>query len=162
MGPRWRVIRRRSYAGETFLSMPKNGSTVEECDDVGDVVEEGSGVRVSEGCEWNDAVVVGVDTLTEYESCVKCSAKVMVDSDKPKLGRCGKCGMLQRIDSCAKKWSATIILKAGQYMKTVKAFDAVITSIVGSKCVSEEGLLLAEPFSVAVSPSNVIIRISRD
>ena len=33
---------------------------------------------------------------------------------------------------------------AGQYMKMVKAFDSVVTSIVGSECVTEEGLLLAE------------------
>ena len=45
-------------------------------------------------------------------------------------------------------------------MKTVKAFDSVVTSIVGSECVTEEGLLLAEPFSVAVSTSNVVVRIS--
>ena len=48
-------------------------------------------------------------------------------------------------------------MKAGQYMKTVKA----MISIVGSKCVTEEGYnLLAEPFSVSVSASNVVVRIS--
>ena len=45
----------RSYAGEAFLSMPKKGNTIEECDDVCDVVEEDDDVRVSEGCELSDA-----------------------------------------------------------------------------------------------------------
>ena len=31
-------------------------------------------------------------------------------------------------------------------------------SIVGRECVTEEGLLLAEPFSVSVSASNVVVR----
>ena len=35
-------------------------------------------------------------------------------------------------------------------------------SIVGSKCVTEPGLLLAEPFSVSVSTSNVVVRISHE
>ena len=64
-----------SYAGETFLSMPKKGSTVEEYDDVGDVVEEDDDVRVSEECELSDAMVVGIEVLTQYESCLKCTAK---------------------------------------------------------------------------------------
>ena len=49
----------------------------------------------------------------------------------------------------------SIVVKAGQYMKTVKA----MISIVGSKC-DRRGLLLAEPFSVSVSASNVVVRIS--
>ena len=45
--------------------------------------------------------------------------------------------------------------------RPVRAFDAVVTSIVGGECVTEEGLLLAEPFSVSVSPTNVVVSISR-
>ena len=45
-----------------------------------------------------------------------------------------------------------VVVKAGQYMKTVKA----MISIVGT---DRRGLLLAEPFSVSVSASNVVVRI---
>ena len=63
------------------------------------VVEEDDDVRVSEGCELSDAVVVGIEVLTQYESCLKCTAKVLVEAGKPGLSRCGKCGMLQWVDA---------------------------------------------------------------
>ena len=43
--------------------------------------------------------------------------------------------------------------EVGQHMKTVKA----LISIVGSECVTKEGL-----FSVSVSASNVVVRISHE
>ena len=63
------------------------------------VVEEDDDVRVSEGCELSDAVVVGIEALTQYESCLNCTAKVLVEAGKPGLGRCGKCGRLMRVQS---------------------------------------------------------------
>ena len=55
--------------------------------------------------------------LTQYESCLKCTPKVLVEAGKPGLDRCGKCGMLQRVDASAKQWSATCMVKAGQRVK---------------------------------------------
>ena len=47
-------------------------------------------------------MVVGIEALTQYESCLKCTAKVLVEACKPGLGGCGKCGMLQLVDASAK------------------------------------------------------------
>ena len=58
--------------------------------------------------------------------------------------------MLQRVDASAKQWSATLMVKAGQRVKTLKAFGSALSSIVGSNGVTEEGLLFDEPFSVCV------------
>ena len=49
-----------------------------------------------------------------------------------------------------------IVVKAGQYMKTVKA----MISIIWKQVCDRRGLLLAEPFSVSVSASNVVVRIT--
>ena len=44
-----------------------------------------------------------------------------MEAGKPGLGRCG---MLQQVDASAKQWSATLMVKAGQCVKTVKAFGS--------------------------------------
>ena len=70
--------------------------------------------------------------------------------------------MLQRVDASAKQWSATLMVKAGQRVKTLKAFDSALSIIVGSDSVTEEGLLLAEPFSVCILAANVMLHVSRE
>ena len=40
------------------------------------------------------------------------------------------------------------MVKAGQRVKTLKAFGSALSSIVGSDSVTEEGLLFAEPLCV--------------
>ena len=70
--------------------------------------------------------------------------------------------MLQRVDASAKQWSAPLIVKAGQRVKTMKAFGSALSSIVGSDNVTEEGLLFAEPFSVCVLAANVMLHVSRE
>ena len=63
----------RSYAGETFLSMPKERAK-EGCNDVDAVEEEDGQVNVSEGCELRTAVVVGFGTLNSIHDFLKRSA----------------------------------------------------------------------------------------
>ena len=70
--------------------------------------------------------------------------------------------MLQRVDTSAKQWSATLMVKAGQRVKTLKAFGSALSSIVGSDSITEEGLLFAEPFSVCVLATNVMLHVSRE
>ena len=72
--------------------------------------------------------------------------------------------MLQRVDVSAKQWSATLMVKAGQRVKTLKAFDfdSALSIIVGSDSVTEEGLLFAEPFSVCILAANVMLHVSRE
>ena len=70
--------------------------------------------------------------------------------------------MLQRVDASAKQWSATLMVKAGQRVKTLKAFDSALSIIVGSDSVTEEGLLFAEPFSVCILAANVMLHVSRE
>ena len=45
-------------------------------------------------------------------------------------------------------------------MKTLKAFNSALSSIVGSDSVTEEGLLFAELFSVCVLAANVMLHVS--
>ena len=96
-------------------------------------------------------MVVGIEALMQQESSLKCTAKVLVEAGKPGLSRCGKCGMLQRVDASAKQWSATLMVKAGQRVKTLKVIGSALSSIVGSDSDIEEGLLFAEPFSMCFS-----------
>ena len=53
----WMVV--RSFAGEVYLSMSKEGCVVKECGDIGGVVEEEEEtVRLDEGQKWINAAVV--------------------------------------------------------------------------------------------------------
>ena len=45
------------------------------------------------------------------------------------MGKCGKCNMLQRVGESL-KWSAKLLIKAGQHMKTLQAFGSAVTDIV--------------------------------
>ena len=99
----------RSFASEMYLSMSKEGYSVKECGDIGEVVEEEEEtVRLDGRWKWTNAVVYGVEALSTYESCVKCNGKVMVDVDKPRLGRCGNCNMLQQTQM--QTWSARLVI----------------------------------------------------
>lgn len=123
---------------------------MKQCDDIGEVVHEEENMRLDEGQKWVNAIVYGVDVLSNYESCIKCSGKVIVDSTKPSLGRCGKCSMLQRVGGM-RTWSAKLVIKAGEQVKTLQAFGSNVTDIVADENVMKEALVLAEPFDVSFS-----------
>ena len=89
--------------------------------------------------------VVGVDRLTLYNGCLKCSLKV------EEVGECVKCKMIQSMDDCKRSISAqmTVTLSSGSLM-TLRAFDRVVLDIIQeeSESVTAKMLIKAKSFRV--------------
>lgn len=91
-------------------------------------------------------VVLGVASIDTYVSCMKCNCKVLRDEEKPALGRCTKCGMLQCLDRCKEQVSAQILFEEGNGVLTLQAFTKMAMEIVQLTSVIEEALLTVPPF----------------
>jgi len=130
----------RSCQGSNYLSMPKEGASLAELPDIGDVAE----VDVGELCTTIvDAEVAGIISLGLYSACIACRSKVTATTNK--LGQCMKCNMLQK---CKKQLSANLLIwhcSASQFL-TLQAFGTNVSDIAQSKDVTAELLLEAPPF----------------
>jgi len=130
----------RSCQGSNYLSMPKEGASLAELPDIGDVAED----DVGELCTTIvDAEVAGIISLGLYSACIACRSKVTAITNK--LGQCMKCNMLQK---CKKQLSAKLLIwhrSVSQFL-TLQAFGTNVSDIAQSKDVTAELLLEAPPF----------------
>ena len=159
----------REFKGKKFLSTSKSDSKVEEIADIGEVevdeeeeVEEGG----SGGLEKlvNGVRVVGVDRLTLYNGCLKCSSKVEVDVDDEEVGECIKCKMIQSMDDCKRSILAQMTVKLPNcFLMTLRAFDRVVLDIIQdeSENVTAKMLIKAKSFSM-YHRNGIMQSISRD
>ena len=148
----------RIFNGKKYLSMPKEDSEIESIDDIGDVEDEFD----DDELKLEDAVVVGVMLLDTYSSCFSCKGKVMVTAGC--LGKCSKCNMTLCVDRCTQEMSAKLVVEGRQKEKTtcknLAAFSTVLQEICQNAEVTEETLLIAQPFDAMYSDKNVITGIS--
>ena len=145
---------------ETYLSTGKQGSTVDEVEDIG-AIEEKEGGDGTVRWQLEDVVVVGVPVLDTYLSCLKCSCKVVAKKEMIGLGRCGKCGMLQRLDRCKSQMSAQLLIEVDNTVLTLQAFSRTVIAIAQTDDVTEAALLKAKPFTLRYSEKNVIQSVMR-
>lgn len=99
------------------------------CDDIGEVLEEDAeeehGIvnRVVEGD------IDGVLGCEGYESCMGCKSKVK--SADGLIGKCSKCGMMQKMKKCRMMMTARVIVSGvdgKSYVLTM--FDEVISEVI--------------------------------
>ena len=76
----------RSY---NDLSMPKDGGSITQCDDIGEVADDDHGL---DDTTIEAAEVAAVIKLDTYAACIACKSKVQRNSDK--LGCCTKCNTI--------------------------------------------------------------------
>ena len=145
----------RSYQQVKYLSMPKEGATIVQIEDIGKVADADTAENY---ITITTAEVVGVQRLDMYSACLACKAKVSPTSEI--LGSCSKCDMVQRIDRCKKQLSAKLIIADGAEYITLNAFGSNVMDIAQQEVVTIEGLLAASPFSVTYD-NNVITSIGR-
>lgn len=158
----------REFKGRKFLSTSKTDSKVEEIGDIGEVevdeeeVEEGGSRALAKLV--NGVRVVGVDRLTLYKGCLKCSSKVEVDIDDEEVGECVKCKLIQSMDDCKCSISAQMTVKLSNgFLMTLRAFDRVVLDIVEEESgnVTAKMLIKAKSFSM-YHRNGIMQSISRD
>ena len=95
----------RTYNNKKYLSIARDGFTISEIDDIGEVE------RVYETeCKITQAVVVGIKYFDVYIACYACNSKVIATSDV--LGDCTRCATTPRIDKCKEQHSAKLDLES--------------------------------------------------
>ena len=145
----------QSYQESKFLSIPREGATIAEIDDIGEVGEDDTADETS---TVYAAEVVAVLMLESYLACLVCKSKV--EKTEENLGYCTKCNVEQRIDVCKKQLSARLLISAADTYITLNGFGNNIQEIVGAEEVTAKALMTARPFTLTHA-NNVITSISR-
>ena len=156
----------REYASKKYLSMPKDGSQIVSIDDIGAVDNESTSESERELLEIHNAQIIGVPQLDSYKACLTCKARV--EPESPPLGRCSKCGMMQRFDMCPQQMSAKLLFMK-RYpgdpqptVKTLHAFGRIVQDLAGvADTVTREALLTSRPVTVAYTDKQVITSLHR-
>ena len=144
----------REFKGKKFLSTSKEKSSIESIGDIGVVEEEEdesecSNVYDSRPTELSDVRVGGV-LLDSYSGCMKCSAKVVVDSKDPEIGNCVKCNTMQLMEDCKKELSAQVMIRVAGGHLSFRAFSKTLQDIAQKTGadVTAAALLKAKPFTL--------------
>ncbi len=100
----------RSYQGNKYISVPKDGATITKIEDIGDVDEED---LADNTFTVKDAEVIDVQSLGTYKywACIVCKSKVTPSTTGN--SSCSKCGLAQRTDHCKEELSAKLYISTG-------------------------------------------------
>ena len=94
------------YCGVRFLSTSRENSHIVEVDDIGSIHTEEEEVPLNSNTSTiKNAHIIGVLDIDTYNSCLKCSSKIMPDTDDDELDECVKCKMMQCIAITPKQLS---------------------------------------------------------
>ena len=145
----------QSFQNHKFLSVPREGASIAEVDDIGEVWEDHV---AEEPITIHGAEVVAVLGLESYFACFVCKSKV--EHTENKMGCCTKCGVPQCIDYCKKQLSAKLMMTSADAFVTLNGFGNNIQDIVGQEEVTAKSLMTARPFTLTYA-NNVIMSISR-
>ena len=144
----------RTYNREKYLSLPREGASIQKIEDIGDVDENET--------EDTATTVYGAQVLSasldKYCVCLSCKKKVMPTTEH--LGRCTSCSALQRLDKCTTQMSAKLVLSSGTDYLTLLCFGSNLSDIVQEKAITEANLIEAPPFTLTYD-INVITRVRR-
>ena len=88
-----------------------------------------------------------------------CKSKVTPTSDT--IGKCNRCGALQRLDKCYNQTTAKLELINDAGFKVFTCFSPIIEEISQSDNVTIETLLFSDKFDAEYSPAGVITKIYR-
>ena len=147
----------RSYQGCKYLSMPKQGGSITQCDDdIGEVADDD---HDQVDITIHAAEVAAVISLESYAACIACKSKVKELTDK--LGSCTKCDTMQCLPKCTQQLSAKLVIAHSTVTEflTLLAFGTNVSDIARNANVTAELLLEAPPFTLTYN--NVITSVGR-
>ena len=107
-----------------YLSMARNGSTIDPISDIGTFVPYDSDNEDDQRRELDCATIIAVIHFGTYKGCLVCKARV--ESTNPPLGRCTKCSILQCMEKCPDQLSAKLVFESGGSTMTLHAFGAIL------------------------------------
>ena len=75
--------------------------------------------------------ILGIDPITQYLGCLKCSGRIQEDEEDSEIGHCTKCHLLQCIENCYQNVTAQITIQGSDGIPLrLRAFTKVIYHIV--------------------------------
>lgn len=128
------------FKGKRFLSTRKTESATEQVD-----VDNIAGVKLSNGVQLEEVGgsggsgrlvkgvrIVGIDQMTQYKGCMKCSGCTDDCADDNELGECTRYNnMIQYLDDCKHNISAQLTMKGSNGVPLLlRAFNKVLFNIV--------------------------------
>ena len=149
----------RSYLGTYYLSIQSTGSTIDEIDDLEDIISDPE-PSTNDDNEFLTAVTVaGVQQLESVYSCINCKKYISATSDG--LVVCEFCHTTQKPTS--QRYTAKLFIQnSDQHRISLRADDDTLNKIAQTdgniKC---EDLLFAPAFDISYSKYHVITDISR-
>ena len=144
----------RTFKGEKYLSVPKEGAEMREIDDIGPVAEDDLPDNTK---EVTGVKIIGA-VVNSYNACLACNSKVIPLNEE--LSKCTKCD-LEQLNNSNCKVSATLYVSIGCNFCSVNAFTDVLKSIVlPGQDITSINLLIAPPFTCILEDS-IITSASR-
>ena len=145
----------RSFKGQKFLSIPKDGFKSESIEDIGAVAQSNPELETKR--TLMNVQVCGVKFFDSYNGCYSCKSKVHATSDK--LGKCNRCNTIQRLDKCMPQATAKLELRSETEHKILSCFSPVVESICSGSNVSVEALLFSGEFDAFYNDKGIITSI---
>ena len=149
----------RTFQGKINLSLPSTGATVEEIEDLEDIVTDTSDEENTDEI-IQAAKVIAVNNLEAIYYCMICK-KGRLTSSKPGLGTCEDCHTIQTLNK--QKLTAKLFLEGADVTThvRVRAYEDMLKAITGKDKVTAENLLSAPVFDASYNDYHVITGISR-
>lgn len=143
----------REFRGKKYISSSKDYSKIEKIANIGDVEsgeEEDDVGKTGPGGskQLKDVRVIGVERLDNYDACLKCSSKLIPDSDDDELGECSKCKMIQCLSECNKTLTAQLTVRCGTCSYSARVFEKALRDIAQKPKdeITRKALLKTAPF----------------
>ena len=121
----------RMYRGEKYLSVG-DGSTIEEVEDIGEVVEsDGATASRTNVIDGSITAVLGCE---DYLCCVNCRSKVQ-EGQSEEIVQCSKCSAKMKRTRCVSSYMARVIIESDdptRNLQPVRAtiFDGVLSTLL--------------------------------
>ena len=104
--------------------------------------------------------MVAVDSLSSFQSCIKCRCKIMKLEDEDKSGQCTKCNTLQFLAEAKYLLVANFTVKtATEEMIRVRAYGSIlldICEITDETMATSIKLLKANPFTMHAKDGTIL------
>ena len=152
----------RAFNNKKYLSEPKSGFEFSAIEDIQAIAidSDDQDERVL------NASITGA-WVTNNRMCQACKGNIECINDQ--FGSCEKCNMTQKLDKCAQKLSAKVLVIDGDKKMYLLVPIAMIRSIIGDPNLSddtasstvESELLSAKPFNFTYTCNNVISSINK-
>ena len=143
----------KCFLGKTHLSMPPTGATIEEIDDLENVIQTASSLNDDNDEEYLQNVsVTGIQHLESVYTCINCKKAIHPTTET--VAVCDICKTTQKMGN--HRLTAKLFIENQCARVTLRAYHDSLTAITQRDDVKCEDLLFAAPFNVTYNKYHVI------